>query len=361
MIIGVIIIMLLYSLLNYYVGYNLYKFLNLIFIGLKKKYFYIVFSIIVFMSIISFIKIPHTNIISFIGSFYIGLFVYLIMLFLIKDIFNLIFKFEPNIYVNSFIVILSFGICIYGLINARNIKVVSYDIEDNEIKGKYKIALIADLHLGSMLSESNMNNVIDKINENNVDIVLIVGDLFNDNFDVINNPQKIVEKLKNINSKYGIYMSLGNHDGGSTYNKMMDFVKESNIKLLNDEYEIINNDFILLGRVDDTPIGGFDGLNRKDTKEVLNSIDSDLPIIVMDHNPLNIKDYDKNINLLLSGHTHKGQIFPANIITNNMYVVDYGLYEDNKYPRTIVTSGAGTWGMPLRIGSNSEIVIININ
>ena len=85
MIIGVIIIMLLYSLLNYYVGYNLYKFLNLIFAGLKKKYFYIVFSIIVFMSIISFIKIPHTSIISFIGSFYIGLFVYLIMLFLIKS------------------------------------------------------------------------------------------------------------------------------------------------------------------------------------------------------------------------------------------------------------------------------------
>ena len=81
----------------------------------------------------------------------------------------------------------------------------------------------------------------------------------------------------------------------------------------------------------------------------------------MDHNPLNIKEYDKNINLLLSGHTHKGQIFPANIITDNMYVVDHGIYKSDKYPLTIVTSGAGTWGMPLRIGSNSEIVIININ
>jgi len=363
MIIGAIVIILLYLSLNYYIGYNLYSYINLLFGKLNKIMFYIIFSIFVLMSILSFIKIPHADIISFIGSIYLGLFVYFVLLFFIKDIFKLIFKFntKTTIIVNSLIIALVLSTCIYGLINSRYIKLVSYDIDDNEIKGSYKIALISDLHLGSMLSESNMNNVIDKINDNNVDLVLIVGDLFNDNFNVINNPQKMVEKIKSIKSKYGIYMSLGNHDGGSTYNKMIDFINDSNIKLLNDEYEVINNDFILLGRVDGTPIGGFDGLKRKDTKEVLNSIDSNLPIIVMDHNPLNIDEYDKDINLLLSGHTHKGQMFPANIVTDNMYLVDHGIYESDKYPLTIVTSGAGTWGMPLRIGSNSEVVIININ
>ena len=91
-------------------------------------------------------------------------------------------------------------------------------------------------------------------------------------------------------------------------------------------------------------------------------IEENLPIIVMDHNPINIKEYDANINLLLSGHTHKGQIFPANLITDKMYVVDYGLYNENvNYPVTIVSSGAGTWGMPMRIGSHSEVVLIKLN
>ncbi|GAA0390976.1 hypothetical protein GCM10008933_22380 [Paenibacillus motobuensis] len=87
-----------------------------------------------------------------------------------------------------------------------------------------------------------------------------------------------------------------------------------------------------------------------------------MPIVVMDHTPSNIEQYGENVDLVLAGHTHRGQIFPGNLITKAVFVVDYGQYqEDASSPNVIVSSGAGTWGMPMRIGSNNEIVSINLN
>lgn len=86
-----------------------------------------------------------------------------------------------------------------------------------------------------------------------------------------------------------------------------------------------------------------------------------MPVIVMDHQPANMIEYGNEVDLILSGHTHQGQIFPANLITNAMFTVDYGYYQKDKdSPQVIVTSGVGTWGPPLRIGTNSEIVQITI-
>ena len=98
---------------------------------------------------------------------------------------------------------------------------------------------------------------------------------------------------------------------------------------------------------------------RCDFADILGEINGDLPIIVMDHNPSNIKEYGKEVDLILSGHTHKGQIFPANLITNLMFTVDYGHFQKNAdSPHVIVTSGASTWGMPMRIGTHNEVVSI---
>lgn len=361
------IVMFLYLLMNYYIGNNIFNLLKLIFKAVNIYAFYIIFGLLVISSIISLKKIPGTigDIVGYIGAIYIGLFIYLFLLFLFKDIIRLIigdFSNTIKIISSSLIVGIALTLAIYGAYNATQIKKVVYDIKDDEFKNKYNIVLVSDIHLGSVGSERNLLKIITKINELNPDLVCVVGDLFTDNFHNINNPELLIKEMKKIRSTYGVYMSLGNHDGGSTYNEMVDFIEKSEIKLLNDDYTIINNDFVLLGRIDGTPIGGFDGITRKETKNVLEKIEENLPIIVMDHNPINIKEYDADINLLLSGHTHKGQIFPANLITDKMYVVDYGLYNENvNYPVTIVSSGAGTWGMPMRIGSHSEVVLIKLN
>lgn len=165
--------------------------------------------------------------------------------------------------------------------------------------------------------------------------------------------------IKGIRAAYGVYASLGNHDAGKTFKEMLRFLEQSNIQILNDEYVIIDERLVLLGRVDPYPIGGFGELQRKDTTEILATIDTNMPVVVMDHTPTNIEQYGRAIDLLLAGHSHRGQLWPFNFITRAIYTVDYGHYQrDAHSPHVIVTSGVGTWAMPVRIGSNNEIVSI---
>jgi hypothetical protein len=113
--------------------------------------------------------------------------------------------------------------------------------------------------------------------------------------------------------------------------------------------------------VDPSPIGGFNGLKRQDVSHLLKEIDSSMPTIVLDHTPSNLEQYSNDVDLILSGHTHRGQIFPGSLITNLVFEVDYGHFQKNAdSPQIIVTSGVGTWGMPMRVGTNNEIVEIYI-
>ena len=141
---------------------------------------------------------------------------------------------------------------------------------------------------------------------------------------------------------------------------MMEFLDKSNINVLMDESVIIDNKLVVFGRLDGTPIGGYrDDVVRGNIDSLFDEVDFSLPLIVLDHNPMNIDEYDNRVDLILSGHTHKGQLFPANIITNLMYEVDYGYYLNDE-THVIVSSGVGTWSMPMRVGSNCEIVNIKI-
>ena len=152
---------------------------------------------------------------------------------------------------------------------------------------------------------------------------------------------------------------MGNHDGGKTLNDMMAFLERSNIRILNDEYVIIDERLALLGRLDPSPIGSFGNLRRNNTADILAAIETGLPVVVMEHNPSAVDQYGGETDMILSGHSHGGQIIPGNFITKAIFPVHYGYYQkDEDSPHVIVTSGVGTWGMPLRVGTNNEIVSI---
>jgi predicted MPP superfamily phosphohydrolase len=252
---------------------------------------------------------------------------------------------------------------VYGRYNASQIKFVSYDIQTKKsLSAEIKIVLISDLHLGAVNSEKNLSKIVQGINSLEPDIVCIAGDIFNNNIDALQNPSEAIALLKSVTAKYGVYACLGNHDGGKTFKEMTRFLEQSNIKLLNDDHVAIDGRLVLTGRVDSRPIGGFDGLKRKNFADINVPANTDLPVVVMEHNPSNLGQYGNEIDLILSGHTHRGQIFPANLVTKVMYVTHYGRYQkDDNSPHVIVTSGAGIWGMPMRIGSNNEIVMITLH
>jgi predicted MPP superfamily phosphohydrolase len=192
--------------------------------------------------------------------------------------------------------------------------------------------------------------------------VLIAGDFFDNDFGAIREPEKAAELLRGLKTVYGVYACFGNHDAGAPYPQMLRFLQDSHIRLLADETVLIADKLYLAGRMDGSPIGGFGGQRRKALVEILTLEAKDLPVVVLDHNPAHLHEYGEETDLVLCGHTHKGQLFPGGLITQSMYEVDHGYYRrDENSPHVIVTSGAGAWGPPMRVGTDSEINLIRLS
>lgn len=295
-----------------------------------------------------------------INAGWMGLFVYLLIFCLLTDATAWVVQhFCPvnRFYFLSAALLLTGLVCIYGFIHGSRVQQKEYDVTLTGAENM-TVVLISDVHLGAVGSEGRLPEIVDAINAMEPDIVCITGDFFDSDYTAIRDPQAAEETLKKLHATYGVWACLGNHDAGATAADMQAFLARSNINLLNDASVVIDNKLVLVGRVDGSPIGGYGGLARQPVELEKR----DLPVIVMDHNPAGIQEYGEEYDLILCGHTHQGQIFPGNLFTNWMYTVDYGYYRANESsPQVIVSSGAGTWGMPMRVGTDNEIVKINLH
>ncbi len=313
------------------------------------------------------------HIIGIIGNYCMGIVLYLLVFTLLADLVLIIPKllklaFTTHHLFKGFVTIsVVLATCvtsIYGFVNARQIDHVSYKIN---LQGKkdisdLNIVMISDLHLGAVGSESKLENIVSEINSLKPDIICIAGDFFDTDFEAIKDPDAALKTLLKLDSTYGVYAALGNHDAGETSAQMNNFLSKANIKLLSEEYVIIDERLVLIGRLDSAPIGKYDDVARKEVSDFFTVTDPSIPVIVIDHNPANIDEYNSDIDLILSGHTHKGQIFPANLVTKMIYTVDYGHYQkDANSPHVIVSSGVGYWGMPMRVGTDCEIVSVKVS
>lgn len=283
-------------------------------------------------------------------------------------------------YIGSIVLCIVF--LIFGAAYAKVIRVASYDItikqpsnaSQKNISASPKdlrIVMLSDTHLGKQLGLSDVKRWVDKINALQPDIVCICGDIFNDSIYDVNYLEQIQVAFSSISSTYGTFSCLGNHDTygiiddyGNITQDARSFFEGANITLLHDDYRLIDNSFYIVGRRDASPSMDETNYTCKDLSEILKDTNKDYPIILLDHRPQRFDEaIDNNVSLLLAGHTHLGQLFPANIITNVTYECDYGLYtkEDNGHSfNAIVSSGLGYWGPPLRIGSSCEVVVVNI-
>ena len=360
--------------MNIYVGRRLFQTLAFHLPNINARIFAGLYIVVATSFILARLPLPSVirGIMNSIGSIWMGVWVYLMVFFILTDIIILIgsaAKIIPpglllnvRFYARVVSVVLSIGVISYGIYNATQTKIVSYDIQLNgRLSEEMNIVLIADLHLGDTNGENRLEDIVMGINSLNPDIVCIAGDIFNDDFYLIQDPDRASALLQRIESTYGVYAVLGNHDGGRTLPSMIDFLERSNIQLLNCEHVIIDERLVLIGRLDTMAIGGFGDMSRKDFSEIMEQIDVDLPIVVIDHNPANIDEYGNEVDLILAGHTHRGQIFPGSLFTRAMFTVDYGHYQrDSDNPHVIVTQGVSTWQMPMRVGTDNEIVKIQL-
>ncbi len=299
-------------------------------------------------------------------AYWLGIFMYLFIFIVIADAFYLfILLFKSLKSKRGFIravsvlcaILLAVSVSVYGFYHAAVINDKTYDVDVN-LKEDMKIVLISDLHLGSQNSEDRLTSMVETINNQNADIVCICGDIFDNEYTAVENHEQIINTFKQIQAKFGVYAVLGNHDAGYSVDLMKSFVKSCGFVLLEEDFVIIDNKLVLVGRSDPSPIGG--STNRLQSDELFASVPDDKPIVVMDHNPYGLSEYKDKADLVLSGHTHKGQCFPGSILTGMMYEVDYGYGKTDDGVQIVVTSGFGSWGMPMRVGSDSEIVSINL-
>jgi len=166
--------------------------------------------------------------------------------------------------------------------------------------------------------------------------------------------RNFIDLFREIKTKQGIYLAPGNHEYIANITKCVDFLTKAGVTVLQDSVVLVNNTCYIAGRDDKS------NTERKTITELIASLDTTLPIILLDHQPYNFDEVEKNnIDLYIAGHTHDGQVFPISWITKALFEVSHG-YLKKGNSHFYVTSGIGIWGGKFRIGSRSEYVVINV-
>ena len=217
---------------------------------------------------------------------------------------------------------------------------------------RLRIALASDFHLKESTEQQAMDRFVELVNSANADILLLPGDMLEgDRQD--GQLEEFERKLRGVRTTYGTFASPGNHEfhgGGGGF----DFFSKAGIIVLQDSTVIVNGAFTLVGR-NDNHIAA-----RKTIGELIQSAVDTLPVIVMDHRPTDIRAASTaGPDILVCGHTHHGQLFPFNFITDRVYELSWG-YRKFDNTHVFVTSGVQVWGPPVRTAGDSEIMLIDV-
>lgn len=299
---------------------------------------------------------------GYLAPFYLYLFLSVLLfdLFLLSNLlFRLVSKetrksFKFRFYTFSAMILLSTLVVIGGAINLNTIQVSKYNISVPKRKSKIdklKVVFVADFHLQKDSRLNYVKQFVRKVNALQPDIILYGGDII-EGRDENQISVEIESALKSIQSKYGSFGVLGNHEfyGGRGEGS---FFKRTDITLLRDSIIKVDNAFYLGGRYDEH------FRDRQNIDEILQSVSNDLPIILLDHRPTQLQEVSKTfVDAQFSGHTHNGQLFPLNFIIGQMYELSWG-YRKIKDTHFFVTSGLRLWGPPVKTAGKSEIMLVD--
>lgn len=249
-----------------------------------------------------------------------------------------------------------------GWYNAHHVSVTEYKFEtEKDIGDGIRIVEIADAHLGMTLDGEGFARQMERLNEYGPDAVVIVGDFVDDD-SKLEDLVRACRALGELETKYGVYFVYGNHDDG--YYRSRDFdparlraqLVSSGVRILEDESVLVDDLFYIIGRKDRS------AGNREGASALTAELDREKYMIMLDHQP---NDYDaeseSGADLVLSGHTHGGHMFPAGYIGLAMGSNDlvYGT-QTTGATNFVVTSGISGWAIPFKTGTFSEFVVIDV-
>ncbi|PYZ95175.1 phosphoesterase [Salipaludibacillus keqinensis] len=353
---------LIYSLLNGYIGWNLFVWMEATF-QLNTLWPLVVLMIFLSYAYLFGQVFKSLSLLKTIGACWFACFQFGLIVFPIVNLLYWIVSLfavpgEQFVIIAGFIVFLLFLSYIgIGLYNAYQPIVKTYQFQvprKNAKRRSLRLAIASDMHFGGLSGKNHARRLVRSINKINADLVLFPGDLVDDDPDVFK--QKRMDRtLKQIRSKLGIYAVLGNHEYyGGKIKELTKIMKHINVHILQDESVLVDNSLQIIGRKDKTD------RKRKTIDELQLSAGQSHPVLVLDHQPTDLEAIMKSgADILLSGHTHRGQIAPNQWITKKIFELDWG-YKKKENLHVVVSSGFGFWGPPIRIGSRSEVVQIDV-
>jgi predicted MPP superfamily phosphohydrolase len=221
-----------------------------------------------------------------------------------------------------------------------------------------KIFLVSDVHLGALIRERREKYLVKTIKEHKPDLVLICGDLIDSDIAPVLR-KNLGKHIQEIKTPMGVYAVTGNHEYIGGIKQSLAYLKTINVNVLIDTIITLPNGVQIVGRNDRS--AGFGPNGQKPLVDLLQNSNHQRPIIVMNHQPYNLTEAsDLNVDLHLSGHTHHGQFWPINYITQAMFELSWG-YLKKGNSHFYVSSGYGTWGPAIRLGNRPEVVIFDIS
>lgn len=310
-----------------------------------------------------------------IGSFWFGFMLYLFLAAVFFDIIrfaNHLFNFYPSFIINNYdrvktitaisVIIIASIIQIYGYANACRLNIREINIFVPKKTGALKelrIAFVSDIHLGTIIKNARLERMVTAINEMKPDIIILGGDVFDEDLKPVLR-YNLGDILKDLKARFGTFAISGNHEYYGGIDEAVEYLESHGITFLRDRVVKIADSFYIAG-ADDHTKQLFTGISPMSFKELLKDVDMKLPVILPAHNPKRIQEAAAaGADLMLSGHTHNGQLWPIRLITNAIYEVSYG-YRKIGGTHAYVSSGYGSWGPPVRVWTETEIVLMKLS
>jgi predicted MPP superfamily phosphohydrolase len=368
-IIVIAIFLSLFALINYYIGWHVQLFLSSVFQIEQFTLFWSFFWLIVFSFLIGRLGsryMPYwlSSLLKLVGSYWLAVMFFSFILLPFMDIAAgglALYSVEASLSIlilGSLLCLIVLALMLRGSWNASNPIVRNYEITIPKGAGKLKelrIAVASDLHLGTIVGNKKLQVLVDRMNSLKPDLILLPGDVIDDDIKpfIRYNMGGIMKQLK---APLGVYAVLGNHEYmGGHIKEFTEQMRASGVDVLMDRSVRIADSFYVIGRKDKAA-ESIKPNGRMQLEELLADVDQSIPLILMDHQPHRLdKAEAAGVDVMLSGHTHRGQMMPNHYITRRLFELDWGYLKKGNL-HAIVSSGYGTWGPPIRIGSRSEII-----
>ncbi|MFC5531971.1 metallophosphoesterase [Cohnella yongneupensis] len=366
-------VMTVFASLTFFIGWNATQWMDAAHLSYDAGWFWTVLYVVAFSYILGRVPLPKAfrplgRLIKVIGSYYIFLFEIGFILCLIADIGGAATKLaggnlDAYAEIAGYVVIaIVIGMFALGTRNGLSPIVRRYELDiDKEggIASTWTIVVASDIHLGNVIGNRHLRKLVKRVEAIKPDLVLLPGDVIDDSIEPFlrNEMSKTLGLLK---ARYGVYAVLGNHEYyGGHIPQYIEEMRKVGIRVMQDETVEIAGSLYIVGRKDKTAEASALG-GRLPVSGLVEGLDLAKPVIMMDHQPTKFQQAaDAGVDLMLSGHTHRGQFAPNHWITKRIFELDWGYMRKNAM-HVIVSSGFGLWGPPIRIASRSEIIHVTL-